>query len=182
MPSRIPPRPQVVDEHSAEHNYILKKLDGTDALIRARHPLIVEFDKSTGQYALKLASQLQGEGGGWDWMYPDHKELDSTLAYSKGKAAYISPNNDLVANGRFDPVALTMVTSVAGIWLCVKDVPTQTSTTYLGAAVYQYNLPQLPYPGATGTPTGSAGNLKGDLDGSNLYWVYLGQAPTCFGQ
>lgn len=106
-------------------------------------------------------------GGGWDWMYPTHKELDPTLLYTKGKLAFLSPMNPLVVTGLTDIILGSNVKAGAGTWLCVKNVP--------AAVTGSYNVPQIPYPGATGTPAGTP--LKGDIDGSNVFWVLV--TPIC---
>ena len=108
-----------------------------------------------------------GGGSGWDWMYPTHKELDPTLLYTKGKLAFLSPMNPLVVTGLTDIILGSNVMAGAGTWLCVKNVP--------AAVTGSYNVPQIPYPGATGTPAGTP--LKGDIDGSNVFWVLV--TPIC---
>ena len=130
---------------------------------------------------------LGGSGagtGGWDWMYPTHKELDPTLPYSAGKVAYISSLNLLVTAGMTDLISNATATSCPGVWLCVQDVPAAVSG--------KFNVPVYPYiAGATAkggatflmdttAPTGTP--LIGDLDLvdtttglPSFYWHYLGK-------
>lgn len=103
------------------------------------------------------------------WQQP-YKELDPTLVVPNGTFVYISPSNTIVTTGLTDAVSMATVKSVAGIWEAAQDVPAKTST---------YNVPQLPYPDATGTPTGSAGNVKGDLDGANVFWIHHQEYSYC---
>ena len=124
-----------------------------------------------------------GNSGGWDWMYPTHKELDASLPYTSGKVAYISSLNTLVTTGMTDVVSNATATSCAGLWLCVQNVP--------AAVGGKFNVPVYPYiAGATavgGTPflmdtTAPSGSpLIGDLDlvdpatgAPSFYWHYLG--------
>jgi len=100
---------------------------------------------------------------GLQWQMPD-KELDPTVAVSKNTLVYISPENPLVTTGLTDLVSMVTVKSVSGIWCAVKNVPKENGSS-------QYNVPQLPYPGATGTPSGSP--LAGDIDGTNVFWVQM---------
>jgi hypothetical protein len=99
------------------------------------------------------------------WQSP--KELDPTVAVKKGIWVYISPNNDIVITGLNDLVAGTNKKAYPGIWEAAKDVPATDGTSY--------NVPQIDYPGATGTPSGTP--LKGDLDGDDVYWILI--CPTC---
>ena len=107
--------------------------------------------------------------GGWDWMYTDHKELDSTLSYAAGKWAYLSPSNPLVTTGLTDLTTGALVKACQGYWLCCKEVKPQSVIS----GVTKFNVPQFPHPGATGTPAGTP--LKGDLDDPNVFWIYFGQ-------
>lgn len=103
------------------------------------------------------------------WQEP-YKELDPDLAVSKGTWVYISPNNPIVTTGMTDPIAGSDTKAYPGIWEAAQDVPASTG-------VDDYNVPQTDYPGATGTPTGTTPNVKGDLDGDNVYWILI--CPTC---
>jgi hypothetical protein len=73
-----------------------------------------------------------------------------------------------------DLVSGLLTTSPCGIWEAAQDVPAKvTDPATLPAGTY-YNVPQLPYPGATGTPAGAP--LAGDLDGADVFWIFHGQS------
>lgn len=118
------------------------------------------------------AKQTPKSSGGMVWQSP--KELDPTVAVAAGTFVYISPGNPLVTSGLMDLVALRTIASPPGIWQAIKSVPAQVTVS----GVVKYNVPQLPYPGATGATSGTP--LKGDLDGPNLFWVQWSGAPICF--
>lgn len=101
------------------------------------------------------------------WQNPK-KELDPTVAVSKGTWVYISPGNSLVTTGLTDLVSGVNVKALSGIWEAAQDVPAKVSSNY--------NVPQLPYPGATGTPSGSP--LAGDLDGADVFWIAINVSGT----
>ena len=103
------------------------------------------------------------------WQKP-YKELDTDRSVTKGTWVYISPNNPIVLTGMTDPIAGAGTKAYPGIWEAAQDVPASTG-------VDDYNVPQTDYPGATGTPTGTTPNYKGDLDGSAVYWILI--CPTC---
>ena len=124
-----------------------------------------------GWTAIVDLTDVSSGTGGWDWMYPTHKELDPSLAYSKGKVAFISPLNPIVTDGLTDLVSSAVVMAGPGTWLCVKDCPSATWDDPLDYSSGTFNVPQIPYPGATGTPSGTP--LKGDIDGDNVYWVLV---------
>lgn len=124
-----------------------------------------------------------GSSSGWDWMYPDHKELDTTLSYSAGKFVYISALNTLVTTGMTDVVSNATVTSCQGIWQALQDIP--------AASGGKFNVPTLNYPSgaqsiggsvvAPGTTAPSGTPLIGDMDlvdattGKKVrYWEYWG--------
>lgn len=109
------------------------------------------------------------KSGGWDWMYPTHKEGDPTQTYSADTFMFLSANNPLVTTGLIDAVSGLNVKALPGFWQAAKNVPAQVVV----AGVTKWNVPVFPYPGATGTPSGSP--LKGDLDGGGLFWIYFGQ-------
>lgn len=104
------------------------------------------------------------------WQSP--KELDPTVAVSKDTFVYISPLNPLVTTGLTDIDLGVPVKALPGIWQAAQDVPAQTSDT-----PPQYNVPQIPYPGGGSAPVGTP--LKGDLDGTGVYWILWSQAPIC---
>jgi len=126
----------------------------------------------------KLKRRIVGGGAGgagWDWMYPTHKELDPSLPYSSGKVAFISPLNPIVTDGLMDLVSSAATMAGPGTWLCVKDCPPATWDDPLDYSSGTWNVPQIPYPGAGGTPSGTP--LKGDIDGANVFWVLV--TPIC---
>lgn len=124
---------------------------------------------------------------GWDWMYPTHKELDPSLAYSAGKTAYISPLNPIYTDGLTDLVDVGSIkNSPPGVWLCVQDCPPATWDNPLDYSSGTYNAPQLPLPGSGAVPSGTLVDgvytpMKGDADGSNVFWVPIAPATPCFG-
>ncbi|MDE2100802.1 MAG: hypothetical protein KGL39_26385 [Patescibacteria group bacterium] len=127
-------------------------------------------------------------GGGlftssWDWMYPDHKELDTRYPYLPGKWAYISAKNTLVTTGMTDVVSNVNTISCQGLWECCQIVPS--------AVGGKFNVPVFPYPAGAATKGGttflqgttapSGTPLVGDLDlvdpssGQKiLFWIYRG--------
>jgi hypothetical protein len=116
-----------------------------------------------------------GGGGGFDWMYPTHREYDPTLPYSAGKFMTISPKNALVTAGMTDLVLGTVIKSPPGIWQAAQNVPAQTTDS-----PPKVNVPQMPLPGAAGAvPTGTP--LKGDYDGANVFWIPWAGYPSCGG-
>ena len=103
------------------------------------------------------------------WQKPK-KELDPDVKVKKGTWVYISSGNPLVTDGLLDPVGGSALTfSVAGIWEAAQDVPPTDGFTY--------NVPQVPYPGATGTVGGTP--LAGDLDGAGVFWILISPAQVC---
>lgn len=108
-------------------------------------------------------------------------ELDTRFFVGANTLVYISPNNEISSAGLIDLVSGNNETARSGIWLAMLDVPAQvTNPSGKPDGVY-YNVPQLPYPGATGTPTStpSTAPLKGDIDGINVFWVFIAQTPNC---
>ncbi len=103
----------------------------------------------------------------WVWKQP-YKEIDPALPVAQDTWVYISPNNTIVTTGLVDVVSGLTVKSCEGFWQAAKNVPRATSDG-------KYNVPVFPYPGATGTPTGSPGIVQGDLDSDTIFWYYLGQ-------
>lgn len=116
-------------------------------------------------YEIADAKPADGSGGGFRWQEPK-KELDPTVAVAKDTWVYISPNNDLVLTGLTDLVSGINQKACEGTWIAAKAVPAKNGGG-------QYNVPTFPYPGATGTPSGSP--LAGDLDGADVFWIYRGQ-------
>jgi hypothetical protein len=89
-------------------------------------------------------------------------ELDTTVAHSIGDRVYISPGNILVTSGMIDLDSNILMVSLPGIWRAVTAVPAAVSS--------QYNVPQLPIPGAYGAvPSGTP--MKGDADGAQVHWL-----------
>ena len=89
-------------------------------------------------------------------------ELDTTVAHSIGDRVYISPGNILVTAGMIDLDSNILTVSLPGIWRAVTAVPAAVSS--------QYNVPQLPIPGASGAvPSGTP--MKGDADGAQVHWL-----------
>lgn len=122
----------------------------------------------------RLRRQTRGGGGttasGFKWQEP--KELDPTVAVAEGTFVYLSPNNPLCVTGLTDLVTDTKLRAPAGIWQAAKNVPAQDEAL-------KYNVPQKPYPDATGTPAGSP--LEGDLDGDNVFWIHWQGLAGCDG-
>lgn len=110
-----------------------------------------------------------GNQGGGSLLWQNPKELDPTVAVPKFTRVYISPNNTLVTTGLTDLVSNVVTTAPPGIWETVQNVPAKSGG--------KYNVPQIPYPGATGTPSGSP--LKGDLDGVNVFWAFIQEYSIC---
>lgn len=103
------------------------------------------------------------------WQKP-FKEIDTDRAVQKGTWVYISPGNPIVVDGMTDPIGGSGTKAIPGIWEARKDVPASTG-------VDDYNVPQFPYPGATGDPTGTTPNYRGDLDGDDVFWILI--CPVC---
>lgn len=113
--------------------------------------------------------QLSSSGGGKFWMYEDHREGDPTFPYAADTFMFLSDNNPLVTTGMIDLVSGLRAFSKPGFWqVGSNNVPAQVVVS----GVTKWNVPVYPYPGATGTPTGSP--LKGDLD-LGQFWIYHGQ-------
>lgn len=132
-------------------------------------------EQNTRQVA-KLRRRILGGGGGgagWDWMYPDHKELDTAYGYDAGKFVYISPLNTLVTTGLTDIVSNTLVQSCEGLWQANRDIPPISGG--------KFNVPVFPYPTGMGVSAPTGAPLKGDLDALDasgqpaIYWLYWGQ-------
>ena len=132
-----------------------------------KHEMIASRHQFLGRPRLLMG----GGGGGWQFQSP--AELDPTVAVAANTVVYLSPGNPLVTTGLKDLVAGAVIKSLAGLWVAKMAVPAQVTI----AGTVCYNVPQLPYPGAPGTPAGTP--LAGDLDGANVFWVFLSQAPVC---
>ena len=118
----------------------------------------------------KLRRRILGGSGGSTfvlWQEPN-KEIDPTLSVSKGVWVYISPSNDMVLTGLTDLATNANQKACEGMWEAAQDVPAKDGEG-------KYNVPTFPYPSATGTPTGSPGSVKGDLDSTDIFWIYHGQ-------
>jgi hypothetical protein len=89
MPSRQPPEPQMVDAHSAEHIYILRRLNGRDPLLSVTPPLILEIQN--GIYKLKLAKTISPNEAGYQGEY------DPAKSYSAGQTFKISAANPFLS-------------------------------------------------------------------------------------
>jgi len=115
------------------------------------------------RYIPNFPTGSSSPGGGIRWQVP--KELDTRALVPANTLVYISPGNTLVTVGLVDLVSATTMKALAGTWLAVKNVPAAT-----GAG---YNVPQLPIPGSNiVTPAVPSGTpLKGDADGSNVFWM-----------
>jgi len=122
--------------------------------------------KADGKYFIPPSIPPAG-GGLWPWMYPTHVELDTSLPYSKGKCAYLSPQNPLVTVGLVDlDSSGATVQATAGIWLALVDIPAATSSGYY--------VPKDPV-SDLGAPSGTP--LTGNLDGGTAKWVLI--KPVC---
>ena len=130
-----------------------------------------EMIASRHQFLCRPRLLMGGGGGGWQFQSP--AELDPTVAVAANTVVYLSPGNPLVTTGLKDLVAGAVIKSLAGLWVAKMAVPAQVTI----AGTVCYNVPQLPYPGAPGTPAGTP--LAGDLDGATVFWVFLSQAPVC---
>lgn len=90
MPSRIPPKPQVLDAHSAEHAlFILPRLTGETPMIRVEAPLILEIVDSV--YVIKLAKQSSTPDVGFQGEYNPAKK------YFSGQWFKISSGNPFIS-------------------------------------------------------------------------------------
>ena len=108
------------------------------------------------------------------WQTP--KELDPTVAVPKDKFVELSPLNPLVTSGLIDISLGVLVKALPGTWQALQDVPAKDGDG-------NYNVPQLPYPGAGAVPSGTP--LKGDLDGTDgsgkplVFWKLWTPYPVC---
>jgi hypothetical protein len=132
----------------------------------------------SGSPAVNSSVWVQISGGGINWKSP-YKEFDSSVAVAAGTLIYISPQDFICTTGMYDAASLAFTSARSGIWLSVQAVPAATTATIAGASQPVYNVPQLPYPGATGAPSGSPGSVKGDLDGANVFWAFISETPQC---
>ena len=128
----------------------------------------VKIEHIGGKYYFTAGKAAAVSAAGlWPWMHDTHRELDPTLKYTKGKCAYVSPENPLCTVGLTDLDTHENVKATAGIWLALQDVPAKT-----GAG---YNVPQDPMPSIGGTVSGTP--LTGDADAAESYWILV--KPTC---
>lgn len=116
----------------------------------------------------KLRRRVIGGGDLVEEKWQEPKEIDPNRDVSKGTWVYISPGNDIVITGMTDPLAGSDTKAIPGIWEARQDVP---------AWDVDYNVPQFPYPSATGDPAGTTPNIKGDLDSDDVFWILI--CPVC---
>ena len=167
MPGAIPVKVHVSGAHSNHHAALeARVLTGKDPLIVSRQGQITVSINEFGQYIIGLAKPAGISSSGFKWQEPN-KELDTTKGVSKDTFVYITAGNVLVQTGMTDVVSNELVVSCEGIWQAAVDVPP--------ASGGKYNVPRHPYIGASGAVTGSAGNVKGDLDTDGIVWIYWGQ-------
>lgn len=141
------------------------------------HNLRQAVTRLNQQFRMSRRRILGGGTTATGWTFQSPRELDPTASVAAQVVVYISPNNPLVTSGLYDIVSGETITAIAGLWVAVQDVPAQTTITVSGSSVTAYNMPQLPYPGAGGTP--SSHPYMGDLDGVNVFWAFISQAPVC---
>jgi hypothetical protein len=130
----------------------------------------VQVQWNGSAYSFKAAPARGGgaTSGLWPWMYDTHRELDPSLVYSKGKCAYISPQNPLVTIGLVDLDSGATVQATAGTYLALQDIPAATASGY--------NVPTDPIPGSgVAAPSGSP--LVGDADATTAKWLLI--KPVC---
>ena len=155
-------------KHPFDYAHQKKVAQKLDALLNAT--VIDTYGSTIGQVKYadgNTAFQVAISSDRWQKPY---KELDPDRFVNKGTWVYISPENPIVTTGMTDPIAGAGTKAYSGIWEAAQDVPASTG-------VDDYNVPQTDYPGATGTPTGTTPNYKGDLDGADVYWILI--CPTC---
>lgn len=122
-----------------------------------------------GQVA-RLRRRIVGGAAVTEEKWQEPKEIDTDRDVSKGTWVYISPGNDIVTTGMTDPLAGSNTKAIPGIWEARQNVSSSTG-------VDDYNVPQFPYPSATGDPTGTTPNIKGDLDSDDVFWILI--CPVC---
>jgi hypothetical protein len=137
--------------------------DPKKSLFLSGDGLELKMEKQTnGTY--KPIVSIPKQQSSFRWQSP--KELDPSVSVAKDTLVYISSGNALVTTGLIDIVSATLTFSKPGIWQAAKDVPAENDG---------YNVPQFPYPGATGIPSGTP--LSGDLDGENVFWIFISPEP-----
>ena len=117
-----------------------------------------------GNYEISVVPKGGSSASRWQKPY---KELDPSVSVSRGTWVYISPSNPIVLTGLTDLVSAATVRAYPGIWEAAKNVPAKSGSSY--------NVPQVDFPGGTGTPSGTP--LRGDADGDNVFWILI--TPTC---
>lgn len=132
--------------------------------------------QSTGGVIYEVPPQVSLSSGGIRWQAPD-KELDPTKAVGQNTLVYISPDSPLVLVGITDLISGANAKAQSGTWLATRNVPAQAMVS----GTLKYNVPQTPYPGSSGTPSGTP--LAGDVDGANVFWVLIsGAASVALGE
>ncbi len=163
MPSRTPPEPQPVDAHSAEHCYILRRLNGKDPMISVRAPLILEIVDD--HYAIKLAAQNQGGAMKWPWSTEGRIYDKTKTGYVDGYTVYVLPTDPICTTSVTDPDTGADVKSLPGVWLCVQDAPPVVNPPGLPAGTY----PRIPFvPLANDDPTSG-----------EVYWIPIALVTNC---
>ena len=175
------PQPSFGEGSSLASNRDSRSVARSWTTLKAASEQVAGLSKAVGKISHQLSqTRRRIVGGGVPFAFPwqaPNKELDPTVFVPAGTWVYLSPGNALVTTGLFDLVSGSNTTARSGIWQSAQDVPAQVvNPSGMPDGTY-YNVPQLPYPGATGTPTGTP--LKGDLDGSNVYWIFISATPYC---
>jgi hypothetical protein len=154
---------------AADWNYAPLQASAPDMYFDIQN-LALYICTQSGSNTTSVWKRISGSGGS-QWQSP--KELNPSVAVPQWTCVYISPQNSLVTTGIVDLVSGTVTTSPAGIWQAIQTVPARV----VAGGVTKYNVPQWPYPGATGVPTGSP--LRGDLDGTQVFWAFIQEVTVC---
>lgn len=164
-----PKSPRVVDAHSAEHEWILKKLTGgkgVDPLLLAGRNIVIDLDEANGTYTIHASAR--GGSGGDTW---PPVELDPRQSVNAGDWRYISPQSALATVGLFDLVDGVTTVPRAGLWRAIKNVPAQVVV----GGITKYNVPKPPP--QIGVPSGTP--LKGDAEDDNCFWMPIWYYTPC---
>lgn len=168
MPGNTPIKVSVEDAHTHHHRMLEDRVLSGDGLVLGTIGRIA-VSWNGKSYVIDLAKQVAGGVASKFWMYESHREGDPTLPYDADTFMFLSANNPLVTTGMIDLESGLRAFSKPGFWqVGSNNVPAQVVVS----GVTKYNVPVFPYPGATGTPTGSP--LMGDLD-LGQKWIYHGQ-------